>query len=230
MQSSKTIKIIFSLSILAVLFFLGAILLNSNIEKKEKKLENANSFDYQVPNSLEINKTDLQVGNGDLNLVIYEDYADTFSADFAKIIDQAQVDFPNRLKIAYRFYNTSGSVFSNNLALAIICAKEQGKGLEMRQEVFKEAQDLDNQEEMIKGITERLTLDKNIFDTCMSNVENTILIAGLKEAAEKLAVAGAPTAFLGDEIIVGAKPYDNFTDSNEDEIEGLKQMIERKLN
>lgn len=230
MQSKKTIKIIFSLSIIAIIFFLGVIFLNSHIERREARVENLNSVDYQVPASLEISKSDLQSGSGDLSLVIYEDYADTFSADFSQIVEQAQTDFPEKLKIAYRFYNASDSSFSNNLALAVICAKEQGKGLEMRQELFKEAQDLDDQSDMIPEIMGRLSLAEDSFNACIDSGDNKKMISELKEAAEQLTITGAPTSFLADEIIVGAKPYENFTDSNEDEIEGLKQMIERKLN
>ena len=48
-------------------------------------------------------------------------------------------------------------------------------------------------------------------------------------AAANFSVYGAPTVFIGEEMIVGARPYSNFTDSNGDEIEGLKQVIARQL-
>lgn len=230
MQAKKTIKIIFSLAVVAIIFFLGVILLNNHIERKALKLSVSTPYNLQVPSSLVISSFDLQEGQGDLQLVLYEDYSDIFSANFAQTIKQAQIDFPNRLKIAYRFYNATDSSLSDRLALAIICAQEQNKGLEMRAEIFNEIQNQDSQMDIIQEASGVLSLVNDSFNACINDVENKLRIVEFKEAAEKLAIYGAPTTFIGDDIIVGARPYENFIDSNDDQVEGLRHTIERKLN
>lgn len=230
MQAKKTIKIIFILAITAIFFFLGVIFLNSHIERKDLRSNSANSFDYQIPRSLEITETDLQEGQGELNIVVYEDYTDIFSANFARTLSQLQNDYPNRLKIAYRFYNATDSSTADDLALAIICAKEQGRGLELRQSIFKKLKDAEEQDGTTGSIGSSIPLDEAKFNTCLNSSENIAKIGDLKAAAEDLSIYGSPTSYIEEEIIVGARPYDSSRDSNDDEIEGLKQMIERKLN
>ncbi|NCB20992.1 MAG: hypothetical protein EOM88_03690 [Clostridia bacterium] len=230
MPAKKTIRTILSLAIIAIIFFLSIIILNNHIEKREIKSEIPDTLNYQVPSSLELSDFDLQEGSGELNLVLYEDYTDALSYDFAKTIEQAQTDFPDKLKIAYRFYNANNTILAKELALAIICAEEQDQGLELRKNIYRKLEESNGQIGLNRIITDKIALDVNSFETCMDNEENRIMVSSLKDRAEQLSIYGTPTAFLDGEIIIGAKPYENFTDSNDDEIEGLKQMIERKLN
>lgn len=230
MEAKKTMKIIFILAVVAILFFLGVLLLNSHIENKAENTDSNASENYVAQNTIDISSSDLQEGDSGVSIVVYEDYSDVFSADFAKTLEQAKADFPGKLKIAYRFYNASNSNMSDQLALALLCANEQKQGLGMRQELFKQVGEINASGDVVQNAIANIDINQDTFNTCLTNADKREQIKDMNAVAEQLSVYGAPTAFIGEEIIVGAKPYENFTDSNGDEIEGLKQIIERQLN
>lgn len=230
MEAKKTMKIIFILAVVAILFFLGILLLNTHIENKTEKANGNSSDNYAAHNTIDISSSDLQEGDGNVSLVVYEDYSDAFSADFAKTLEQAKADFPGKLKIAYRFYNASNSNASDQLALALLCANEQKLGLNMRQELFKQVGAMNASGDVIQNAIANIDVNQDEFNSCFNNLDKKEEVKDMNMVAGELSVYGAPTAFIGEETIVGAKPYENFTDSNGDEIEGLKQIIERQLN
>lgn len=229
METKKTVKIMVFVVLVAILFFLGVLFLNNHIENKEAKNENPISSEEDFSN-LDINSLDLQEGEGNLEVLVYEDYSDAFSADFNKTINQLKADFPGQLHFAYRFFNSSDSSLANELALAITCAQEQSQGLGMRQEMFNSLGDNLAGETRIETAALNLDLNKELFDACLGSPEKKERIKARSLQASQLPVYGTPTTFIGEDIVVGAKPYDNFTDSNGDEMEGLKQIVERQLN
>ena len=229
MEAKKTMKIIFILAALAVLFFLGVILLNGHIEKKAKKTNSSDLINYMDQNKLDISSSDLQEGEGDVLIVVYEDYSDSFSADFAQTLEKAKIDFPGKLKIAYRFYNAGNSNISDQLALALLCANEQKQGLGMRQELLQQIDKMNASGDVIQNAIANLDINQDVFNECFVNTEKKEIIKNMNNVAESLSVYGTPTIFIGNEIIFGAKPYENFIDSNGDEIKGLKQIIEEQV-
>lgn len=227
MEAKKTIKIIIILVLATVFVFLAVIWINAHIEKKEK-LNMEQNLDFANP--LAVNSYDLVVGNGPLDIIVYEDYNDTFSVEFAQTIDRLQNDFNGKIRVIYRFINSSNSDFANQSALAVNCAKDQGEGLAMRQALLVNTANNILNGEGIKLAAEKINLNQDRFADCLLDLKKKAKIESLNDLAESVPVYGTPTTFINREIILGARPYDTFIDSNGDEIEGLRQVVERHLN
>jgi protein-disulfide isomerase len=227
MEAKKTIKIILSLVLAAVFIFLVILWINSHLEKKER-LALERELDFNNP--LAINSYDLIVGTGPLDIIIYEDYSDNFSADFSQTIERLQADFNHQIRIIYRFANSSNSDLAAQAALAVSCAQDQERGLMMRKALLTNVSSNILNGEGIKLAAEQAGLREDRFSACLKSMERKETIEKLNNLAKLVPVYGTPTTFVDREIVLGDRPYDNFVDSNGDEIEGLRQIVERHLN
>jgi protein-disulfide isomerase len=227
MEAKKTIKIILILALSAIFIFLAVLWINDHIEKKES-LALVKELDFSNP--LALNSHDLMIGDGPLDIIVYEDYSDVFSADFAQTIERLQVDFSGQIRVIYRFTKASNSDLASKAALAVNCAQDQGQGLTMRQVLLSNTASNILNEEGIKLAVEQVGLNEDKFNQCFSSLDKKRDIEQLYDLSQLVPVYGAPTTFVDKEIVLGARPYDPFTDSNGDEIEGLKQVVERHLN
>ena len=63
----------------------------------------------------------------------------------------------------------------------------------------------------------------------MTNQEKLAKIEELSREAEQYEVMGAPTIFIDNEMILGARPYEDYVDSNGEQVAGLKTIISKKL-
>ncbi|MFA5184069.1 MAG: thioredoxin domain-containing protein [Patescibacteria group bacterium] len=165
-----------------------------------------------------------------LKIFVYEDYTSQYSAALAKTLDQIRVEAGDKIALIVRPYILANSPEAIRSALAVDCAGQQGKWLEMRALLFKraEGQSLVGAD-FYSGI-EQIGLDKTKFSACLTNSEKSGKIEQAVAAeAAAYAIQGAPTMFVGQEMILGARPYADFVDSNGDQIEGLKTLIDQKL-
>jgi len=242
MEAKKTVKFISILAVAAVVIFSLVIYFNNRIESREKNapesvaevkmipnLENQQSF--MAANMPLIEDGDFASTHYDnvLNVIVYEDYADLFSAEFAASLAQAQTDFSGKINIAYRPFNVSNSDLSRQAALAVRCAADVNQGEQFRTKVFASVRENKFSTDSLLVFADELGVNKDEFQTCLTNIEKKEKIEQQIVSADNFSVYGAPTVFVGDEMVVGARPYETFTDSNGDEIEGLKQVIERQL-
>lgn len=242
MEAKKTFKIIFFLIALAVIIFLSVLFINGRIDSRGVSndllpgenvpaLSTEHSQSYQAVNLPVISADDFVSSQEEksLDLIVYEDYADLFSADFALSLNQLQSEFGNQVKIAFRPFTVANSELSLQAALAVRCAADAGQGQEFRGKVFTAVRDNKLTLESLASFASELSLNSEEFQACLTNSEKKEKIGELMAGAENFSVYGAPAIFIGDEMIIGARPYEAFTDSNGDEIEGLKQVIERQL-
>jgi len=49
------------------------------------------------------------------------------------------------------------------------------------------------------------------------------------ENAKQFSVYGAPTIFIGNDLIIGARPYEDYLDETGAKIAGLKTLVAEKL-
>ena len=242
MEAKKTKKIMIALMVIVVLIFAAVLFLNNHLDSKQEDRQG----------TLEINETTLNGGQqqsflsseqpvlsdddfysgkaeGTLKIFVYEDYVDVFSAELNNSLKQARNDFTDNLVFIYRPYNINHDNTSLQAAIAVSCAADQGKGEVWREKTLTataaNALSLDNWQ----AWSDELNLNNEDFKTCLTNQQKKERIEGLMAQASTYSVHGSPTIFVGDDMIVGARPYQTFIDSNGDEIEGLKQVIERQL-
>lgn len=227
MKAKKTIKIIIILLSSAILIFLLILLINGRIEKRERL---AFDREFDLNNPLALNSYDLISGSGPLDIIVYEDYSNNFSVDFAQTMERLQSDFSGQIRVIYRFNNSANSDLANQAALAVNCAEEQKRGLMMRKALLADTSRNILNREKIELLAEEVGLKVNTFSSCLNNLVIKERVESLNNLSKLVPVYGTPTTFVNKEIVLGARPYDTFVDSNGDEIEGLRQVVERNLN
>lgn len=163
-----------------------------------------------------------------LKIFVYEDYASIYSANLADTLNKINTEFGDRVAIIVRPYS-KGSSFTFLAAAAVDCAGAQGKWQEMRSLIFTDVKSGKFITTDYSTEAQQIKLDVNSFEVCLTKVQKSGKIEQSTKDTMTTTIQGAPTMFVGDEMILGARPYDNYVDSNGDRIEGLKQVVERKL-
>ncbi len=195
-------------------------------------IEGARANSYQTMSAV----TDMMEGDllvdaegTDLKIFVYEDYASSLSAELAGILNQIVRESAGKITLVSRPFILAGSTISKEAALAVNCAQDLGKGAEMRVLLLSAAANGEITEGTVYAKAGELQLNQEDFAVCLTNEEKSVKLEGLMSAAKANLIIGAPTLLVGDEMIIGARPYSDFVDSNGDAIEGLKAVIERKL-
>jgi len=195
-------------------------------------IEGARANSYQpVMGNLEIKDNDLIIGSekAPLKIFVYEDYSNPLSANLANTLDQLSQENNGRLAIITRPFVLPGSSLSLDAALAYTCALEVNKGREMRAKLFDLVRENNFSLNIVIEEAKNLKINQDVFSVCLTNQEKSLKLEEEMATAKTNLVLGAPTMFVGDEMILGARPYSDFVDSNGDAIEGLKTVVERKL-
>jgi len=225
----------FVLIVLALVLISALILGIKNASTKKKvvetpvsKLSDAKPQSYSVSKVPTINSDDKIFGakNAKLNIFVYEDYSNIYSANLADTLERIKQENGD-ISIIVRPYFKTSNLLAEETALAVSCAGD--KWLEMRALLFTQVKNNQLNINNFSANAKQLGLDENDFNTCLTNPEKSRTIEKSLTDAEAYSVAGAPTIFVGDEMIPGARPYDDYTDSNGDKIEGLKKVVDRKL-
>jgi len=216
------------------IILITAIILGINNYRKDKKIDANNSVkiagiqtqSYAIGKNPEVNSEDRIYGakDADLKIFVYEDYSSVFSAKLADTLEKVKQNY--NVSIIVRPYVTT-ELLSKNTASVMSCSGD--KWLEMRALLFAQVKNNQINPDNFSAYAKQLDLNEEEFNNCLTNSEKSRIIEKSSEEAQAYSIVGAPTMFIGDEMILGARPYDDYTDSNGDAIEGLKKVIERKL-
>lgn len=240
------------LLVIVVLMILSAIALSLiNFFKKGEAAENDQQISpvskvensdikaapqtYSFSSDLELLDSDKIIGTKDAELFIfvYEDYGDVLSAKFNDNL-KALIDIYQG-RIAFVLRPFVSSQLSSDNALALDCASDSGKWILFRNTIFSSLLGREKLEEEVEigqeiyYYAEKSGLNKDDFVSCLTNNKKSGKIEQLTAHASSIGVKGSPTIFIKDEMILGARPLDDYTDSNGDRIEGLKSIIDRFL-
>jgi len=164
-----------------------------------------------------------------VKIFVYEDSDSNYSAKLADTLDKIYSEKSGDIAIIVRPFITTGSLNSKAGALAVECAGDQNKWIAMRALLFSKAKNGGLNLGKLNEYATQVGLDENAFSACLTNQTKSAKIEGLSSEAEGYDVIGAPTIFIGDELIIGARPYEDYVDSSGDKIEGLKTIVDRKL-
>jgi len=99
---------------------------------------------------------------------------------------------------------------------SVHCASEQGKFWEMRDLLFKNSANLEN--EHLHSYAEQLGLDVKAFDSCLASDRHTQEIDKDSAEAKRVGITGTPTFVIGKpngdklsgKLVVGAQPLNSF--------------------
>jgi protein-disulfide isomerase len=241
-KSFDQTKILIVVVTILILAFLAWIIVraNKNTNSTEtglnNKLENlpvkeARAQSYVATKVPTFKADDKIIGDKDakLKIFVYEDAASLYSAKLADTLDELYSSLPAQLAIIIRPFVSENSDISKEAALAVECAGDSGKWVSMRALLFAQAKNNSLNLVDFNKYANQLGLDEKAFSTCLTNQAKSAKIEGLMSEAESYNVNGAPTIFVSDEMILGARPYEDYVDSNGDSIEGLKTLIEKKI-
>ena len=187
---------------------------------------------YAASKVPEVREGDKIFGSYDapLKIFVYEDYLNAYSAVLADTLDKIKAETGDKIAIITRPYIINNSSSASLAVAAINCAGEQGKWKEMRALLFIRAKSQPVGTADFNSYAQQLSLNENNFQICLTNEKKSGKIEQAMAEAKDYAVSGAPTIFIGSEMILGARPYADFVDSNGDKIEGLKTVIDKKIN
>jgi len=170
---------------------------------------------------------------GDINtpvqLIVYTDFDCPFCAEYHQTLKKVKETYGDTVVIVLRHYPLASHKNAVPAAVAVECASDQGKFLDMAEKLYANQKESKNETvEFIKD-GEELGLDKEEFKKCLLEERyKTEIIAG-KAEAETYGVNGTPTSFLGNKILPGAYQFNDFTDQTGQQYEGLKTLIDQAL-
>ncbi len=164
-----------------------------------------------------------------VKVFVYEDVSSLYSAKLADTLDKLYSEDSSQIAIIVRPFISPNSTISKEAALALECAGDQNKWVPMRALLFAKAKNADLSSFDFGKYAEQVDLDKGVFLSCLTNQAKSAKLEELSAEAGSYNILGAPTIFISDEMILGARPYEDYIDSNGDSIEGLKTLIDKKI-
>ncbi|MCX6798123.1 MAG: thioredoxin domain-containing protein, partial [Candidatus Falkowbacteria bacterium] len=179
---------------------------------------------YQAAKAPIIKEDDWILGdkNNTFKIFVYEDYANIYSANLAATLNRLASDYPD-ITFIFRPFIAKNNSLSTLGAQAMICAGD--KWGVMRENIFKLVRE---NKLAAASLTEAATQNgfkTEDFNQCLASLPSLEKSAKLSAEVNDYSVQGAPTMFINNNLIVGARPYDDYTDSNGDKISGLKTVI-----
>ncbi|HZJ40686.1 MAG TPA: thioredoxin domain-containing protein [Candidatus Saccharimonadales bacterium] len=235
---TNTKKIWYLLAALLIIVATALALIGSRRSNTEvisgepyQPIAGAKTSSYEpVGESLTLTADDNVIGSetAPLTIFVYEDYASPYSAELADTLKRIISESSDKLAVVIRPFVTAGNNISREGALAVMCAKDSGKFTEMRDSILADTKEGKLLAGGFSAYATQLGLAENTFNTCLTNEEKSVKLEAVMTDADKNLVLGAPTIFVGNEMIIGARPYNDFVDSNGDAIEGLRAVIDRQ--
>jgi len=196
-----------------------------------KDFQSARAQSYAAIKELDADGNDKIIGSieAPLKIFVYENYLDLYSANLAETLERIKEEEAEQVALVVRPYAVGESLAAKQAASAVDCASEAGKWAEMRDLLFIKTKNGGFDLSRLLDYAREIGLDEKDFSACLTKNEKSEKIEKLTAEAEDYLVQGTPTIFIGDEMILGARPYDDFIDSNGDKIEGLKAVVAKKL-
>ena len=203
--------------------------LASNAEIDNEVLEKARSTSLRSVQA--ISGSDHYQGNleAPVQLIAYNDFQCGYSAQFTSVLEQVKDEFNEQVVIAVRHFPLRSNSRAYQAALAAECAAEQDKFWEMHDKLFS-SQDNGFSTEVFENFAIELELDTTRFNDCLDEEKYKDKIQTQIEQGKSCGVTGTPGIFVNTEPHAGAVPFEDFTDSQDREREGMKSIIERHLN
>jgi len=159
-----------------------------------------------------------------LKIFVYEDYDDLFSAKLTPTIDRLIREKGDKIAIVLRPF-IGLSFKSAEHALALDCVNNNWQNL--RREIMLSVENKSGEE--LSAMIKKVGIKENDFFNCLEEKKQSNRINEIKEDTLNFQVFGTPTLFVGNELVLGARPYENYVDSNGDQVEGLNSLINRIL-
>lgn len=141
-----------------------------------------------------------------VQLVVFSDFQCRFCADLAAVLKRIQVEFPEKVLVAYRYFPIESHDRAMPAAIAAECAAEQGKFWEYHDRLFAERDNLTDSTLLSLATTIGMDLDR--FRQCQNSGRAREVVEISRKEAVNLGLEGAPIIALNGRIIGGVVSYE----------------------
>ncbi|MEI7452073.1 MAG: thioredoxin domain-containing protein [Candidatus Falkowbacteria bacterium] len=247
-MNKKTITtILVSLVLVLAIIFLFMFVFKKPVSQNEANKNVSKQASDAASELLKINRTALaQTPNGELpvisatdnisgdikagvQVIVYENLNDVYSSKLNETLKQVKALYADKIVIAYRPFVFKGDTLGFNSAVAVSCAAEQGKFLEMRDLILADTASSSLTMVNFSGYVKSLDMDKAKFSACLSADASVTAVNSVIDKVANSMVFGSPTTFVNGELVVGARSFDDGQDTNGKKLEGLKSIVARHL-
>ncbi|MBI4812200.1 thioredoxin domain-containing protein [Candidatus Falkowbacteria bacterium] len=167
--------------------------------------------------------------NAPVQIIIYSDFECPYCAKFTRTIEQAAEEFKEKVAVVYRHFPLTFHKRATLAAIASECASGQGKFWEMHDKIFADNVVGRLSADQLKKDAADLGLDATEFNQCLATEKYKEKVEAQTVEGKSAGIIGTPTSFVNGEIVIGAYPMDDFTDSAGVERKGLRSIIQRYL-
>lgn len=228
------------LSLIVLIFIIVLVMLRQVISdsfgsREVIELEDENSLlsdTFSIKIKPELMEGDLRSSKSQktgLDIFIFEDYGDPFSAEYALELEKLESEFAKKINLIFRPFSRQRDALSFDLALAIECLNEQKKANELRLEIFKLHRASEFSIERLNEFIANLKIKQDQYNSCLTSPDKRVSLEELIEDASKYSITGSPSTIINTELVIGARPYESFTNNEGERLEGLRDIVQRHL-
>ncbi len=164
-----------------------------------------------------------------VTIIEFSDYQCPFCKRFRdETLDQILETYEGKVRFVYRdFPLSSVHPYAQKAAEASECADDQGKSWEYHDILFANQSVLDVAS--LKTYADQLGLDTATFNECLDEGKKSSEVGKDSEDARASGVTGTPAFFINGQLVSGAIPFEDYTDSNGATQPGFKSIIDAAL-
>jgi protein-disulfide isomerase len=241
-MDTKKIKKMLIISLGFLIFILAVIIAVKKVDQRKfsnNETQNMNenqeaSSDYGtviVDNLRGIDDNDVVLGDkkAPIDIVVYEDLSDSYSVRFNETLNQINENFGNNVVVAFRPYTSKMYPLSMPTYSFVDCAKEQGKFFEARDLILSEVENKKLAEENFIQYGQNLELNTESLKVCLHKQKYIPEIEKLSKEGEDFGVFGSPTIFVNNELVIGARSFNDVENGNGEKLAGMKRIISKYI-
>lgn len=181
---------------------------------------NSDELTYMIENQTQIKDIDFveaitpvpapqeRIKKDFLEITVFSDFECLYCANFHLTLRRLEQFFGDKIHVAYKNFPLYFHTEAQKAAEAYECAKEQGKGEEMSDLIYQASTDDEMGVEKWKSLAVDLEIDAEQFNDCLDSDKHSEEIEADINEAKSLNIAGVPTAFIGDEKVLGNRDFD----------------------
>jgi protein-disulfide isomerase len=173
----------------------------------------------RIPQSMEVPPNAFAKGpaTAPVTIVEYSDYQCPFCRRAHPTMERVLKEYGDKVRFVYRDYPLNFHPRAVPSSVAARCAAEQGKFWEYHTNLMEVNGDLSDAD-LGKRATD-LSLDMAAFDACYASKKFEAAIQSDFQAGAAVGVTGTPAFFVNGRMIVGARPFEDFKNVIDDELQ-----------
>jgi protein-disulfide isomerase len=143
-----------------------------------------------------------------VKIVAFADYQCPYCQRAQGVIDQVLKTYAGRVQLVHRDFPLDGHGQAFMAARAARCAGEQGKFWDYHRSLMLEGGDMTDPD--LQKRAKGLKLDVGSWSACVGSDRHDAAIRAGLEAGQKLGVNSTPSFFVNGQMLVGARPFEDF--------------------